>query len=485
MINKMAMRSKGGGGALLQQQRRHHIQRMIIVQQQLLSSSGGGGGGGGQQQRRRRNNRRSYCMIHSRTDGWSDRSSTSNNNNINTYNNGIGARTTHKHSQLCLKFSTSNTTTSSNTIVDLRSDTVTLPSKEMLQTALTASLGDDVMGEDRTVAELQSYAADLFGMEQGLFVPTGTMSNLIALLSHCHSNRCSEIIVGATSHITLWEGGNISNVGGIHPRQVIEDTATGEMCPMDIIDCYRPHVDDHWPTTSVVCLENTHNMAGGVAISKSYMDTIGKLTQSTMNNIPIHVDGARIFNSSIAQNIPVRDLCEHVQSVSVCLSKGLGAPLGSVLVGDTTFIQRAKRARKRCGGGMRQAGVVASMGMYALQYNRNRLVEDHGRAQAIGTALYDAGLFVPRLGQIDTNIVYFAPPEDHDDDTNATMTQPLLTKDEFLQRLYTEYGVKISGGYGRGGMLYRLVTHMHIDDEGVDRAIEGIITLGTMNKSST
>jgi threonine aldolase len=361
------------------------------------------------------------------------------------------------------RFSSSSSTTS--TIVDLRSDTVTRPSRAMLERALTAPVGDDVMGEDPTVLALQDHMADLFGKERALFVPTGTMANLVALLAHCRA-RASEIIVGAASHINLWEGGNASNLGGIHTRQILEDEK-GEMDDGAILDCFRTDQDDHWPETALLCLENTHNMAGGVALPKVYMDRMGHLAHGEMK-IKVHVDGARIFNSAVAQGLPVKDLCEHADSVSVCLSKGLGAPLGSVLVGEAEFIRLAKRARKRCGGGMRQAGVVAAMGMYAVENNVDRLVVDHERAKTIGKALHDAGFYIPGEGKVDTNIVYFAPPE-----------KSTLTREEFLRRLGSEYGVKLSGGYSSGGRLYRLVTHMDIDDEGVDRAIEGIVTLGT------
>lgn len=267
-------------------------------------------------------------------------------------------------------------------IVDLRSDTVTLPSQEMIQTAMSTSLGDDVMGEDPTVLELERFMADKFGKEKGLYVPTGTMANLVALLSHCDKTRASEIIIGSGSHINLWEGGNASSIGGIHTRQVQEDDATAELLEDDVLDVVRNGRDDHWPVTTLLCLENSHNMCGGVALPKEYFDRIGRLAHSDkMGNINVHVDGARIFNAAVAQNIDVKDLCENVDSVSICLSKGLGAPLGSVLVGGEDFIELAKRARKRCGGGMRQVGVVASMGLFAVQNNVDRLAEDHIRAK--------------------------------------------------------------------------------------------------------
>jgi threonine aldolase len=347
-------------------------------------------------------------------------------------------------------------------LVDLRSDTVTTPSPEMLEVAIQAPLGDDVMGEDPTVLELEAYMADLFGKEKGLFVPTGTMANLVAVLSHCHT-RASEIIIGSSSHLYLWEGGGAANLGGVHTKQVEEDE-DARMSEDDIRDSLRTDTDDHWPQTTLLCLENTHNMCGGVALPPSYMDQMGSLAHEL--NIKCHVDGARIFNASVAQNVSVKELCKNVDSVSICFSKGLGAPLGSVLVGETEFIRLAKRARKRCGGGMRQVGVVASMGLYAVKNNVDRLKEDHERAQRIGNELKLNGFDIPRDGKIDTNVVYFGLPENS-----------MVSIGDLGKRLEHEYGVKVTGGYSKGGRLFRLVTHMGIADEGTDRAIEGLVSL--------
>jgi threonine aldolase len=348
--------------------------------------------------------------------------------------------------------------------VDLRSDTVTMPSQGMLEAAMEARLGDDVMGEDPTVLELEAFMAVLFVKEKGLFVPTGTMANLVAILSHCHT-RASEIIIGSSSHLCLWEGGGAANLGGVHTLQVEEDE-DARMSVEDLRDNLRNDTDDHWPQTTLLCLENTHNMMGGVALPPSYMDQMGTLAREL--NIKCHVDGARIFNAAVAQNVPVKELCKNVDSVSICFSKGLGAPLGSILVGETEFIRLAKRARKRCGGGMRQAGVVASMGLYAVKNNVDRLKEDHERATRIGQELKRHGFYLPRDGKIDTNILYFGLPENS-----------MVTKEELGERLEEEYGVKLTGGYSKGGKLFRIVTHMGIDDEGTDRAIEAIVNVTT------
>ena len=356
-------------------------------------------------------------------------------------------------------------TASFSRIADLRSDTVTLPSREMLEAATTAPLGDDVMGEDPTVLELEDYMADLFGKEKALFVPTGTMANLVALLAHCHT-RAAEIIIGRESHICLWEGGHAAGLGGIHTRQVPEDEMTGELNAEQIQDAVRTDVDDHWPETKLLCLENTHNMCGGVALSADYMNRMGQLAHS--QNFRCHVDGARIFNSIVAQQTKTtpEELCASVDSISVCFSKGLGAPLGSVLIGDSEMIRLAKRARKRCGGGMRQAGIAAAMGLYAVKNNVERLNEDHVRARRIGAEFKANGLHLLRDGVVDTNIVYFSLPEDC----------KIETKD-LSRRASEEYGVKFGGGYSKGGKLFRIVTHMGVNDEDTDRAIEAVVNL--------
>lgn len=229
----------------------------------------------------------------------------------------------------------------------------------------------------------------------------------------------------------------------------------------DIQHVFRRDNDDHFAKTAVICLENTHNMTGGIAISKEYTDQVGILSKNL--GIPVHVDGARIFNASIALGISMSSLCESVDSISVCLSKGLGAPIGSLVVGNTDFIRLAKRARKRVGGGMRQAGVIASMGMYALTHNVQRLEEDHQRARRLAQELVSCGFYQPQQGNVDTNIVYFALP--------STCT---LSKQEFTSRLFTEYGVQVGFGYSRNGDWFRIVTHLDINDEDIDRALEGM-----------
>ena len=349
-----------------------------------------------------------------------------------------------------------------NRFIDLRSDTVTSPSRQMLEAALTAKTGDDVMGEDPTVLELESYVAhDLFGKEAGLFLPTGTMANLVAILAHCHT-RASEIIIGANSHICLWEGGNYASLGGVSSRQLQEDVQTAELQVSEIAEACREDNDDHFAETRLLCLENTHNMMGGVVLSKEYIDRVGILCQNL--EIGLHIDGARIFNAAEALKAPVKDICHAADTVSVCLSKGLGCPLGSVLVGSTEIIRLARRARKRCGGGMRQAGVVAAMGLYALQNNVSRLGDDRLRAVRLGDELLRHGF---RLAHsVETNILFFALPIDS-----------AVSREEFASKLESELGVKLTGGYSRNGDLFRVVTHMDVSDLDIDRAAEAMVAL--------
>lgn len=360
---------------------------------------------------------------------------------------------------------TANVSYSRSKSVDLRSDTVTLPTEDMLKKIMEASLGDDVMGEDKTVLKLQEYMANLAGKEAGLFVPTGTMANVAAILSHCDT-RASEIIVGSTSHIALWEGGGAANLGGVNTRQILENE-NGQMDPNEITDNIFPDTDDHCAKTTLLCLENTQNMLGGVALPPSYTSQMGRLAKK--NQMKSHIDGARIFNAAVTQNVSLKELCQDIDSVSICFSKGLGAPVGSVLLGDSEFIRLAKRARKRLGGGMRQAGVIASMCLFAAKHNVARLADDHSRAKLIAAELKRDGFILPRNGQVDTNIVYFGLPEDAN-----------ISKQEFQLKLETEFQIQLTGGYSKGGELFRLVTHMGIDDEQTQRAIDGIVQAAKM-----
>ena len=280
-------------------------------------------------------------------------------------------------------------------------------------------------------------------------------------MAHCNG-RASEIIVGANSHICLWEGGNAAGVGGIHTRQLVEDQFSARLSMDQIRDAARNDTDDHFAKTELLCLENTHNMMGGVALPVHYMNSMGSLCGEL--GIKLHIDGARIMNAAVSLDVPVDELCSAADSVSLCLSKGLGAPLGSVLVGEVDFIRLAKRARKRLGGGMRQAGVIAAMGLYAIQNNWQRLSDDHRRAQRLALELRRVGFHVSQ--PVDTNIFYFGLPEN-----SSTM------KEDYCTKLATEYGVKITGGYSRGGELFRVVTHKDVNDDDIDLAAEAMVRL--------
>ncbi|MGI9272602.1 MAG: low-specificity L-threonine aldolase [Woeseiaceae bacterium] len=268
--------------------------------------------------------------------------------------------------------------------MDLRSDTLTKPCPAMLDAMLTADVGDDVYGEDPTVNALEDYAADLTGKEAALFAASGTQSNLLGLLSHCQ--RGHEYIVGSTAHTYMYEGGGAAVLGGIQPC-TIPFNAQGEIPLDDIAAAIKPD-DVHYAVSKLLCLENTQ---AGKVLSLDYLQRWSALAHS--HNLLRHLDGARVFNAAVRLDVPVKQICAYFDSVSICLSKGLGCPLGSLLVGDSETIARARRWRKMIGGGMRQAGVVAAAGQYALQNNVARLAEDHAHAAALAEAMGE----MPRL----------------------------------------------------------------------------------------
>ena len=336
-------------------------------------------------------------------------------------------------------------------IVDLRSDTVTQPTPEMRAAMANAVVGDDVFGEDPTINRLQEMAAGRMGKEAGLFVPSGTMGNLTAVLSHC--GRGDEVILGNLGHTFLFEGGGIAALGGVHPY-ALPTQPDGTLRLEDIRAAYRSD-DPHYPTSRLITLENTHNRCGGVPLSLDYMNQVKQAAREL--GLKIHLDGARIFNAAAALGVPAARLVEAADSVTFCLSKGLCAPVGSVLCGTQEFIHQARRIRKQLGGGMRQAGILAAAGVVALEQMVDRLQEDHRRAQALAQGLARiAGLTVERE----------VPP------TNMVFVQldeaVLATAPDVVQRLQ-EYGVRVGAV---GARRFRLVTHYWITDAGVERAIE-------------
>jgi len=335
-------------------------------------------------------------------------------------------------------------------MIDLRSDTVTLPTPAMRQAMAQAEVGDDVYGEDPTINRLQELAADLVGKEAGLFVPSGTMSNLVALLTHC--NRGDEVILGHKSHTFLFEGGGVSALGGIHSCQ-IPNQADGALLLQDIENAIRPD-DIHHPVTRLICLENTHNRCGGAVVSLAYTRQVGQL--ASQRGLRLHLDGARLFNAAIAQDVSARELAEPADSVSICLSKGLSAPVGSVLCGSSEFIRRALRIRKQLGGGMRQAGILAAAGIVALETMIERLADDHRRAASLAEGLRNiAGLQLdPERPQ--TNMVFLNIAESVPDNTRS-----------LAQRLQ-EHGIKAGVA---GSRRFRLVTHYGIEDADIEQTI--------------
>ena len=334
--------------------------------------------------------------------------------------------------------------------IDLRSDTVTQPTAAMRAAMAQAEVGDDVYGEDPTVNRMERMAAELVGKEAGLFLPSGTMGNLTAILAHC--GRGDEVILGDKAHTFLFEAGGISALGGVHSHQV-PNQPDGTLALEDIQAAIRGD-DPHFPITRLITLENTHNRCGGVVLSVEYTRAVAEL--AFQRRLAVHLDGARLFNAAIALDVEAKDLTKPVDSVTFCLSKALCAPVGSVLCGSRAFITRAHRIRKQLGGGMRQAGVLAAAGIVALETMIERLAEDHERARKLADGLARIPGLVIDAGPA-TNMVFISLAED---------TAP-LTASQVVERL-AERGVKIGKA---GHNTFRLVTHYWIDDEAVERAV--------------
>lgn len=334
--------------------------------------------------------------------------------------------------------------------IDLRSDTVTLPTPEMRAAMAQAEVGDDVYGEDPTVNRLQEMAAALTGHEAALFVASGTMGNLAAVLAHC--GRGDEMIVGEKAHTFLYEAGGVSALGGVHSRQV-PNQPDGSIALQDIRSAVRAD-DAHHPVSRLVTLENTHNRCGGTCQDAAYVRAVVEFAHRS--GLLVHLDGARIFNAAAALGVAVRELTAPVDSVTFCLSKGLGAPAGSVLCGSRAFIRAAHRARKMLGGGMRQAGILAAAGIVALETMTARLAEDHRRARDLAGSLADLPGLRLELGMPATNMVFLGLDEDLPLEA-AALAEGLKAR-----------GVLI-GMSGRRS--FRLVTHYAITDAHVERVV--------------
>jgi len=334
-------------------------------------------------------------------------------------------------------------------IIDLRSDTVTLPSPTMREAIYTAEVGDDVYGEDPTVNRLEELAAECIGKEAALFVPTGTMGNLVCLLTHCSGG--DEIILGDRSHIFLNEAGGMSALGGICPH-IIPNQPDGTMRLGDIESAIRGD-NIHFPHTRLICLENTHNRCTGAALSPEYTDSVAALARRY--GLLVHLDGARIFNASVALGVDVKELTRSVDSMIFCLSKGLSSPVGSIICGSAEFIAEARRKRKVLGGGMRQAGILAAAGIVSLQQMVDRLAGDHENARRLAEGIARIKGLSIDTSAVQTNIVYF------DLDTDATTAEELIAQlgDRKIKLLRT------------GPARFRMVTHYGISSDDIDTAV--------------
>ncbi|MDD5081805.1 MAG: low-specificity L-threonine aldolase [Dehalococcoidales bacterium] len=336
-------------------------------------------------------------------------------------------------------------------IIDLRSDTITVPTAEMRRAMYEAEVGDDVYGEDPTVNRLEQLAANMLGKEAALFTPSGTMSNLIAVLTHTHPGE--EIILGSEAHIFWYEVGGASTLGGVVMRTVPNDPG-GRMDPGAIEEAIRPR-NVHQPQTTLLCLENTHNRCSGAVLTADYTATVAEIARR--HDFRIHLDGARIFNAAVALGVPASELARPVNSVCFCVSKGLSAPVGSLLCSTRDFVERARKWRKMLGGGMRQAGNIAAAGIIALQKMIDRLAEDHANARRLAYGLANIPRIVISPERIQTNIVVFEPA-------------PGLSAPDFVQTMNTQ-GVQFSYP---GGRRVRAVTNRMVSAADIEEALNRV-----------
>ena len=323
-------------------------------------------------------------------------------------------------------------------MIDLRSDTVTLPSNDMKRFIIDSPLGDDVYGEDPSVNLLQNKIAKIFNKEAALFVPSGTMANLIAVLTHC--SRGDEVILGDKSHIFYYEAGGISAFGGIHSHQ-LKNNDDGTININDIKTSIRALGNDHFPKTKLICLENTHNACYGSPLNTEYFHDVKKVANK--HDLSIHLDGARIFNAAIALNKTVDELTKDCDTISCCLSKGLSAPVGSVILGNKAFILKAKHMRKALGGGMRQAGLIAAGGIFSLENMIDRIADDHVNAKELAYELHKIKTISINPEQVYTNIVFIY-------NKNTKISNKQLLNELEKNNIKIDY---------KGNSKFRLVTH--------------------------
>jgi threonine aldolase len=333
--------------------------------------------------------------------------------------------------------------------IDLRSDTVTKPSPAMWQAMTNADVGDDVFGEDPTVNRLEAATAELLGKEAGLYVASGTMGNLIAQLTHC--GRGEEVIVGDQAHTYIYEAGGSAAVGGIHPRAITTEE-DGSLSLTKVRDAVRDATNPHYPRTKLLILENTHNRMGGRVLPLPYLQSARALCDE--NGIAFHCDGARMWNAAVAAEVSPAEMAKPFDTLSVCLSKGLAAPVGSVVVGSKPFIQEARRARKLVGGGMRQAGIIAAAGLVALTEMQERLADDHANAKLFAEGVATLGYHVTH--EVETNIVIF-------EQSTADITPAERS------RRWEAEGLRM---LPIGGQRFRAVTHYGIEEADIREALQ-------------
>jgi threonine aldolase len=344
-------------------------------------------------------------------------------------------------------------------MIDLRSDTVTLPTPAMREAMYRAEVGDDVYHEDPTINRLQDMAAERLGKEAALFVASGTMGNAAAVLSH--AGRAEAVIVGNQSHIYHYEVGGASTLGG-SPMVVVSTHPDGMLDLHEVEINISDGSDEHSAPTALLCIENTHNRCGGTVLSVEQVEQLTILAHG--HGLAVHMDGARIFNAATALGVPASTLVRTIDSVMFCLSKGLSAPVGSILVGSKGFIHRAHRMRKLLGGGMRQAGILAAAGIVALEQMVNRLAEDHQTCKQLAHGLADYPQIDVNVDQVVTNMVMFSVRNSRQEPLTEAETMQFLAKAH-------EHGV-LMGHIGQGKI--RAVTHYGIDTSDINTALAGI-----------
>ena len=337
-----------------------------------------------------------------------------------------------------------------NNLVDLRSDTVTKPTPGMRKAMAEAEVGDDVYGEDPTVHRLEARVAELLGKEAALFVPSGSMANMIAV--RVHTEPSDEVILEAMGHSYAYEAGGMAGISGVQARPIATDD--GLLQPEQIEAVINPK-NSHFARTRLVIVENTSNRGGGTIYRPEQLASIRALT--ARHGLTLHMDGARLWNAHIALGRPLTDFTQHVESVSVCLSKGLGCPVGSLLAGSRAFIERAHRFRKMLGGGMRQAGILAAAGLYALDHHLTRLEEDHQRLGRLTRALAELPGLVVQPERHPTNIGF------------VSLETPAPDARGFVERLRTQ-GVLANA---TGPRSLRVLSHLDVDDAAIERAVQG------------